>query len=111
MIPSLWITCLLAHLLGVHPFIPKLKRFINKNKPKIITKNGTKKIKKSNSSVDVDVDRHNERFDDRNNVTFDDYKKSKKSWGVEEMFAANAKITGMKRNGFLNYKMIYLLAI
>ncbi len=75
----------------MHPFIPKLKRFISKHKPKIIKKNG-KKIKKSNSSGEVTG--ANERFDDRNNVTFDDYKESRNRWGVEAMFAANAKLTG-----------------
>ena len=75
----------------MHPFIPKLKRFISKHKPKIVKKNG-KKVKKSNSSGEVIG--ANERFDDRNNVTFDDYKESRNRWGVEAMFAANAKLTG-----------------
>ena len=90
----------------MHPFIPKLKRFISKHKPKIVTKNG-KKIKKSNSSVEADVDRNNERFDDRNNVTFDDYKKSSTRWGVEAMFAANAKITGTEQALLPDYLYIH----
>jgi hypothetical protein len=88
---------------GVHPFIPKLKRWITqkKKRPDLSREITPKKIRAK--SADPSSQKGNSSnaatFDERSKETFADLvsdENQRKGWHVSEMFAANARLTGKK---------------
>jgi len=74
---------------AVHPFIPKLKRWIKQTKQE---KGHNKKGTRERRETKVEKQKG---FDGRNDDTFAEYSQAgEKRWGVEAMFAANSKLTG-----------------
>lgn len=95
-----------AHTYNVHPFIPKLKRWITQNQRLKSKSKGDKKDEKKKKkgekagekADEVTIPRILKRmkndFDSRNEDTFQGAGGKKKGWSVSDMFQANAKLTG-----------------
>lgn len=76
---------------AVHPFLPKLKRWIKQTKQERgDTKKGTRERRRREPKAEKQ-----KGFDGRNEDTFSEYSQAgEKRWGVDAMFAANSKLTG-----------------
>jgi mRNA-decapping enzyme subunit 2 len=91
-----------AHTYNVHPFVPKLKRWISQNqrsKGKVKKEKDEKKKKKDVRAAKAEdvpriLKRMKNEFDSRNEDTFQTSNSNKKGWSVADMFSANAKLTG-----------------
>lgn len=76
---------------AVHPFLPKLKRWIKQTK---IERGDNKKGARERRQRDTKVEKQ-KGLDQRTDDAFAEYiKAGEKGWGVEAMFAANSKLTG-----------------
>lgn len=89
-----------AHTYNVHPFVPKLKRWISLNQRSKSKGKKEKDKKKKEEKIETPMEvprilkRMKNEFDSRNEDTFQTSGGKKKGWSVADMFKANSKLTG-----------------